>query len=800
MYKFVANTKISLRLPILIVVALVAILGASSAIYYSLFRSEIQQRVEDLARDTSDQSRRSFTQWLGSMHRATADLAQGNLAPAAMQAFSQALTLQAPGWLEDIRAEYPGQPGDDAARPAYDVVHAQFHEFLTHHRDLFGYQDLLLITPEGEVIYSIEKGPDFAISLGAEQNADGPLAGVWREALASSEPRNIGSDVELSAIGSTTPAVFIARRMVDPQNPSGPTLGVVAIRLSFDAAETALEEATGLGDTDNLYLLAGDGRLRSTPRLGGAFNLLDPLPDLPQVTAGRSGETAFFPRTEGLDGTLVDAAVHSFETHGFPMAVVVELDHAANYAALTGFVNRAAVFIVLCVLISLAASYLVARSITKPLNAFAQSMTRVAAEDYESPITGIERRDEIGGLSRALASFRDQLIDARGNRIAQEDARGEQSHVVAELRRGLRDLSSGRLDLRLDQAFSEDYDSLRVDFNATVETMERLIHAISTNAAEIRARAEEISASSDDLSHRTESQAATLEETAAALDELTASVRAAADSASEVEDVVADARKEAEQSGHVVSEAVSAMSLIRKSSSEISQIIGVIDDIAFQTNLLALNAGVEAARAGDAGRGFAVVASEVRALAQRTSDAARQIKTLITSSTEQVETGVNLVGRAGDTLTMIIERVGNIDALIGTIATGAREQSAGLNEINIGVSQLDQVTQQNAAMVEEVTAASTTLRHESEALDQRIGQFRTASGAPASADVTLFAAEESTQTLPEPLPTTDFALPAVPVDTAKAWQAEFEETETVPESESDDMIEIAANSGRWHDF
>ena len=247
---------------------------------------------------------------------------------------------------------------------------------------------------------------------------------------------------------------------------------------------------------------------------------------------------------------------------------------------------------------------------------------------------------------------------------------------------------------------------------------------VINSASSIRNGAAEISQASDDLSHRTESQAATLEQTAAALDEMTASVKSAAEGAKSVEETMKKARLEAVDSGSVVENAVAAMTEIEGSASHISQIIGVIDDIAFQTNLLALNAGVEAARAGEAGRGFAVVASEVRALAQRSSEAAMEIKNLIGNSSKQVERGVELVGKAGEALNSIVDQVTNISQMVSEIADGASEQSTGLGEINIGVTQLDQVTQQNAAMVEEATASSHMLNSDAEKLSELVARFR----------------------------------------------------------------------------
>ncbi len=305
----------------------------------------------------------------------------------------------------------------------------------------------------------------------------------------------------------------------------------------------------------------------------------------------------------------------------------------------------------------------------------------------------------------------------------QENERQALLTVVSALGDGLQDLSAGNLSRPLTQTFGPNYDELRLDFNAALDKLAYTLVQVVDASEGIRARSTEISSASEDLSHRTEKQAAALEQTAAALDELTASVKSAADGAREVEAIVRKARQEAEVSKTVVDGAVAAMSAIEKSSQQISQIIGAIDDIAFQTNLLALNAGVEAARAGDAGKGFAVVASEVRALAQRSSSAAKEIKTLISTSAEHVKRGVDQVGKAGEALAKIVGSVTGISTLVTGISSGAAEQATGLAEINIGVTQLDQVTQQNAAMVEESTAASHAMQKDAAALAGMVTQF-----------------------------------------------------------------------------
>ncbi len=234
----------------------------------------------------------------------------------------------------------------------------------------------------------------------------------------------------------------------------------------------------------------------------------------------------------------------------------------------------------------------------------------------------------------------------------------------------------------------------------------------------------EISDASSNLAKRTEQQASSLEETAAALDEITATVKKAAEGATHARKVVADTKDDAEKSGQVVRKAVEAMGTIEKSSQQISQIIGVIDEIAFQTNLLALNAGVEAARAGDAGRGFAVVASEVRALAQRSADAAKEIKGLISASTAQVGEGVKLVAETGQSLERIMVKVTEINTVVSEIAAGAQEQATGLQQVNTAVNEMDKMTQQNAAMAEEATAAGRSLTQQAEQLTSLVGQFR----------------------------------------------------------------------------
>lgn len=336
-------------------------------------------------------------------------------------------------------------------------------------------------------------------------------------------------------------------------------------------------------------------------------------------------------------------------------------------------------------------------------------------------------RDAKGRIQRIVMIASDVTdIEAREarNKAERERIAASQRQVVEDLREALRHLADGDLSRAISHEFPEEYESLRQDYNQATIRLRDAIRAVLDNSDSIRAESGSISRAAEDLSRRTEQQAATLEQTAAALNELTASVQSAATRTQEANTLVNTARRNAEESGKVVHETVQAMGEISESSNKISRITSVIEEISFQTNLLALNAGVEAARAGEAGRGFAVVASEVRALAQRSSDAAREIAALISASSDQVKRGVDLVGQAGSALGGIQSSVVEIVSFMSEISASTTEQSAGLSEVNAAVLQLDQVTQHNAAMFEETSAASQSLAREADGLSETMARFR----------------------------------------------------------------------------
>ena len=330
----------------------------------------------------------------------------------------------------------------------------------------------------------------------------------------------------------------------------------------------------------------------------------------------------------------------------------------------------------------------------------ARATEKLSQGDNNVSLEGLKRGDELGAMVEALAVFRDnqravaelRSQQAAAERMTEDERRNaeasraaaaaNQNTVVTELATGLERLASGDLTFRITTPFTGEYEKLRSDFNNAIGQLQDALKVVIANTVAIQSGTVEISAAADDLSRRTEQTAASLEETAAAVEQISATVNKTAEGANHAKSVVLSAQNRAERSSVIVSDAVKAMSEISSSAREISQIIGVIDEIAFQTNLLALNAGVEAARAGDAGRGFAVVASEVRALAQRSADAAKEIKSLISASTQQVNVGVDLVGQTGEALTSIASNVTEITQLVNEIAASAQEQATGLHQVN----------------------------------------------------------------------------------------------------------------------
>ena len=730
---------ISFRLPIVIAGLLFLSILVSSLAYRTQFQTKIAENNSALSETVSSQIEAQFEGWTRSMESFLVSFAENPNTSRAVGRLVGAISAPGAPGADEVRKAYL----DDNPHPTgekhnlnkaedgsfYSEIHAVQHPFFRSGMEREGLYDLFIFDMNGLLVYSVFKEADYMTDFLAGPYAGSGLGEVYRQA------RETGGQIFFADYSpyepsNFAPAAFLAHQI---QDKDGNPVGVAAIQLPTDRIFSILENTVGLEAKDEVYLLGTDGLARSHARNTDGLESGKPVPALEHLETKSAVTADGNTSTIGLNGAPVIASVTSLDFFGREWLAVFEKDHETAFSQLSNFNATMLAFVGLGSLLSIGIGYLFASSITRPLAKFSDAMQSVANDDLDKDICGKDRLDEIGGLSTTLDKFRLRLLDLRGVAKRQEADRAEQARVVDELGGGLQSMADGDLSIEISTEFTEDYEQLRADFNSTVATIGGILHSVVDNAREISSRADEVSNSSDNLNARTENQAATLEETAAALQQLTESVGSAAQGASEADSVVKTARKEAESSRRVVEDAVEAMSQIKGSSDEISQIIGVIDDIAFQTNLLALNAGVEAARAGEAGRGFAVVASEVGALAQRSSEAAKQIKSLISDSSGHVESGVGLVGQAGDALSSIVARVAEIASLVEGIAEGAKEQASGLNEINAGVGELDTVTQKNASMVEATTTTAMTLKNEAASLNQLVARFRLGSNAKPAA-------------------------------------------------------------------
>ena len=521
-----------------------------------------------------------------------------------------------------------------------------------------------------------------------------------------------------------------------PVNVDGKVSGVTGSDFSLDSLVSMIQ-SVDVGTGGYAFLVNTSGKILIHPDKSFVNKtVIDLFPSGAPAIAADIAETEIsgsrkltsfvpvsgLPSVEWYLGFVVDADAAYASVFQFRIAAII-----ATVLAVAGMIGLVAI--------------LLSKLVIKPVTQMTSVMEELAAGQLQVAIPGQNRTDQIGSMASALTVFRTNAIerqrlegDAKQTRASSERERVDREQksakdaadiqlVVDALAKGLAHLSDGDLNYRIATPFVSHLDRLREDFNNSIGKLNEVLTTVGQNARAIDAGASEIRQSADDLAQRTEQQAASVEETAAALEQVTTTVKDSARRAEEVGRLVNRTRGNAEQSGIVVGDAVNAMHGIEQSSAEISKIIGVIDQIAFQTNLLALNAGVEAARAGEAGKGFAVVAQEVRDLAQRSANAAKEIKALINTSASQVETGVALVGNAGLALATIVAEVQEINGHIDAIVVASREQSTGLQEINTAINTIDQGTQQNAAMVEEQTAASHGLAAEADELKRLLAQF-----------------------------------------------------------------------------
>ena len=687
-----------------------------------------------------------------------------------------------PGGLAAIRARYVDNNPHPAAEryklldagsgSLFDRLHADVQAELSAWTLAMEYYDVFLIDTDGNVVFTVTKEADFATNLRTGPWQDSGLARMFDRVMALDTPGSLVFE-DFSAYGPSAdqPAAFMGKHVLARE---GSILGVVAIQMPIAQMNAALNGDRGEGTTMVNYLVGQDGVLRSD---------IDTTPSDEVLTASAPPAVLELARTAapgfaeavGFDGQPAVIATHPLDVEGTAWTVVTEIDQAELFRPIT----QMTYWFLAIGLVVLAATSVVAilasRSIAGPLHGLALDMDRVARRVAGSGVGHTDRGDEIGDIARALRDMDRSLTEAEAearkaeaeriaflereriaereqeaqrraaeaaeqqrqdefrteqdraraeHEAAQEANRQAQQKVVDHLAQSLRRMAEGELDVTIDEFFSESYKTLRMDFNAAVRALRKIVAEISSSSGRINADVQAIRFATEDLAHRTEKSASAINHTSSTMTNMTGLVGDTTSSIQTVRDLTRDAAKQATAGMEIITRSEAAMMRIQTSSEAITRIIAVIDDIAFQTNLLALNAGVEAARAGDSGRGFAVVASEVRALAQRASDSAREIGQLINESSQHVRDGVVAMRESGGVVGSITKSVSAISDSVALIAGSAAQQEQGIKEVNGSLRDLDGATQRNAAMFEETLAATVSLSQSIEELNQLVSRFK----------------------------------------------------------------------------
>ncbi|MCL6705396.1 methyl-accepting chemotaxis protein [Pseudomonas sp. R2.Fl] len=746
--------RLSNKLPLAAALFALVSIGASTVASLYLEYGQLKQQVFEKLEATADGRRNEARGYLDGIRLDVASLSSSFTTQQALFGFSGGLNFLGEDPAKELQTRYidenPNPDGekyklDTAKKDAYDRAHKQYHAGFVKHLQAQGYYDIFLINPAGVVVYTAMKERDFGTSLVNGPYKDSGLAKVFQAAIQSKDGSVSMSEFEAYEPSGGDAASFVAAPILQ----NGRPIGVLAYQLANSRFNALYANSKGLGETGETILVSTRGDVINDSVHTPENDSLAVKVDAPLVTAALSGQEATGELPGYRDMTSY-AASSPLDFAGSRWAVVALVDSREVAAKLWTSALMSIVIGAALILVSAVVALFYARRLTTPISRLVDGMAELARGKTDINLEGQDRSDEIGDMVRSVAVFRQAAIDKqmlereseerrnatdadRRAREAEKAAEQAQlSEAIEVLGAALQRLANGDLTARIERPFSSNLDRLRVDFNASLDRLSQTVASVRSNVTEINGKSRKVGSLTDDLSQRTEQQAAALVETSAAIRQIMEAIRHSSERAEIASKLATDARGNSDRSGSIVADAVSAMERIENASTEISKIINVIDEIAFQTNLLALNAGVEAARAGEAGKGFAVVAQEVRELAQRSANAAKDIKALITKSGAEVASGVDLVKETGSVLSTIAGQVVEINDHIHSIAGAARQQSAGLKEISGAVERMEDSTQKNAQAAMQTNGDMRQLSQDAEGLAGLIGQFTVDDSAPAA--------------------------------------------------------------------
>ncbi len=670
--------------------------------------------------------------------------------------------------------------GEGVVKTSYEFQHPKLHPVFRTQLERRGYEDLFIFDPKGNLLYSVMKNDDFARNFaeGGEM-ADTGLGRAYRAALALPERGQVAfTDISVYApLGG--PASFLATPIYDPRQK---LMGVLAVAMPVGTINAMMQSKDNLGETGESFVVGTDFLLRTDSSFSGADDIITTRYENAVVAAALAGEAGQGITTD-YRGAQMIATAAPVEFNGARWAMVTTISEAEALAPVAAMRNMMLMVGAGLLLLAAAAGYLFSRTVTRPISRLTGAMDALAAGKLDVAVEGADRSDEIGAMAKAMQVFKDNALKVtemtEGERAASLQRRAERSQMMGQLQgafgavvdaaiagdfsrrvetefpdaelnalagsvnelvatveRGLGEtgevlsaLADTDLTRRVEGRYEGAFLKLKSDTNAVADRLAEIVGGMRGTSRSLRTATGEILSGANDLSERTTRQAATIEETSAAMEQLANMVQSNAGRAHDASVAAAGVSATAEAGGEVMQRATAAMDRIRQSAGKISSIIGMIDDIAFQTNLLALNASVEAARAGEAGKGFAVVAVEVRRLAQSAAQASAEVKVLIEKSGTEVDGGARLVAEAAERLDSMLEAARRSSAAMETIARSSHEQASAIDNVNASVRTLDEMTQHNAALVEQTNAAIEQTEAQAVELDRIVERFRLREGA-----------------------------------------------------------------------